>query len=48
MFLPVKSDNGAVLPWEYMPAEKGTYQAGQLLAADATTGHLEASLRSPP
>lgn len=42
MFLPVKSDNGAVLPWEYMPAEKGTYQAGQLLAADATTGHLEA------
>jgi len=42
MFLPVKSDNGAVLPWEYMPAEKGTYQAGQRLAADATTGHLEA------
>lgn len=31
-----------MLPWEYMPAEKGTYQAGQLLAADATTGHLEA------
>lgn len=41
MFLPIKSDNGAVLPWEYMPAEAGTYVAGQLLAVDATTGHLE-------
>lgn len=41
MFLPIKSDNGAVLPWEYMPAEAGTYVAGQLLAVDTTTGHLE-------
>ena len=41
MFLPIKSDNGAVLPWEYMPAEAGTYVAGQLLAVDATTGYLE-------
>lgn len=41
MFLPIKSDNGAVLPWEYLPAEAGTYVAGQLLAVDATTGHLE-------
>ena len=31
-FIPVKSDNGAVLPWEYMPAAAGTYQAGQLLS----------------
>lgn len=42
MFIPIKSDNGAALAWEYLPAEKGAYQAGQLLAADATTGQLEA------
>lgn len=30
-FIPVKSDNGAVLPWEYMPAAAATYKAGQLL-----------------
>lgn len=42
MFLPIKSDNGAVLPWEYMPAEAGAYKAGQLLAVDATTGQVEA------
>lgn len=52
MFLPHTSDHGAVLPWEYMPAAAGTYQAGQLLtvsggqlaaisAASATTpGYL--------
>ena len=28
MFLPIKSDNGAVLPWEYLPAEAGAYVAG--------------------
>lgn len=33
MFSPHKNDNGAVLPWEYMPAAAGTYQAGQLLNA---------------
>lgn len=33
MFSPHKTDNGAVLPWEYMPAAAGTYQAGQLLNA---------------
>lgn len=31
MFSPHKTDTGAVLPWEYMPAAAGTYQAGQLL-----------------
>ncbi len=30
-FSPVKSDNGAKLPWEYLPAAAGTYHAGQLL-----------------
>ena len=31
MFLPHKSDTGAVQPWEYIPAAAGTYQVGQLL-----------------
>ena len=42
MFQPWKSDNGAVPPWEYLPAEAGTYHVGQALNLDATTGHLEA------
>lgn len=33
MFHPHKTDTGAVMPWEYMPAAAGTYQAGQLLNA---------------
>lgn len=33
MFSPHKTDTGAVLHWEYMPAVAGTYQAGQLLNA---------------
>lgn len=31
MFLPHQSDNGALQPWEYLPAAAGTYQVGQLL-----------------
>ena len=31
MFLPVKSNTGALLPWEYLGAAAGTYQAGQML-----------------
>lgn len=31
MFVPVKSDHGSLLPWEYLPAAAGTYKAGQLL-----------------
>lgn len=38
MFYPHKSDTGAVMPWEYMPAAAGTYEAGQLL--DAVGGVL--------
>ena len=38
MFSPHKTDTGAVLPWEYMPAAAGTYQAGQLL--NAVSGSL--------
>lgn len=35
MFYPHTTDTGAVLPWEYMPAKAGTYQAGQLVNASA-------------
>ena len=42
MFFPIKNDSGAVLPWEYLAAEAGTYQAGQLLNLDTSTGHVEA------
>lgn len=31
MFSPHKNGTGAVLPWEYIPAAAGTYEAGQLL-----------------
>jgi hypothetical protein len=34
------SDNGAVLPWDTMPAAAGTYEAGQLLTV--TGGRLTA------
>ena len=47
MFSPHKTDTGAVLPWEYMPAAAGTYQAGQLL--NAKNGSLTpVSAASPP
>ena len=31
MFIPIKSNDGAMTPFEYLPAAAGTYQAGQLL-----------------
>ena len=31
MFRPHTSNNGAVLPFEYLPAAAGDYEAGQLL-----------------
>lgn len=40
MFSPHKHDTGAVLPWEYLPAAAGTYQAGQLM--NAKNGSLAA------
>ncbi len=50
MFLPVKSDDGALLPWEYMTAAAGTYQVGQLLnVSDGRLAALEsASAETPP
>lgn len=38
MFLVHTTDTGAVLPWEYMKAKAGSYQAGQLL--NAVSGEL--------
>ena len=50
MFNPVKSDNGAVLPWEYMPAAAGTYKAGQLLnvSGGKVAALSAASTTTPP
>lgn len=38
MFTIHSHDTGAVLPWEYLPAQAGTYKAGQLL--ETSTGQL--------
>ena len=50
VFLPVKSNTGALLPWEYLGAAAGTYQAGQMLTV--TEGKLaalsQASTTTPP
>lgn len=39
-FVPVKSDSGAVPPWEYLPAKADTYACGQLVGVNA--GQVEA------
>lgn len=39
-FVPVKSDDGAVLPWEYLPAKEDTYACGQMVGVNA--GQVEA------
>ena len=50
MFVPVKSNTGAMLPWEYLGAAADTYQAGQMLTV--TGGKLTklsaASTTTPP
>ena len=50
MFVPVKSNTGAMLPWEYLGAAAGTYQAGQMLTV--SNGKLAklgaASTTTPP
>lgn len=49
MFSPHKTDTGAVLPWEYMPAAAGTYQAGQLLnAKNGTLTPISAASTTTP
>jgi len=39
-FVPVKSDHGAVLPFEYLPAAAGDYKVGQLVGV--TGGKVKA------
>lgn len=50
MFVPVKSNTGAMLPWEYLGAAADTYQAGQMLTV--SEGKLAklgaASTTTPP
>lgn len=33
-------EDGAVRPWDYLPAKAGTYKVGQALVMDATNGYL--------
>lgn len=40
MFIPIKSNDGAMTPFEYLAAAAGTYQVGQLL--NVTDGKLAA------
>lgn len=49
MFVPMKSDNGAVLPWEYLSAAAGEYKAGQLLnVADGKVAAITATSTTTP
>lgn len=50
MFVPVKSDTGAVKPWEYLPAAAGDYKAGQLLSVSGgkVTAITAAQTAAPP
>lgn len=49
-FIPVKSDSGALQPWEYLPVKAGDYQLGQLLSASGgkLTAITAASTAEPP
>ena len=50
MFSPHKNGTGAVLPWEYIPAAAGTYEAGQLLQVSGgkLTAIAAAATTTPP
>lgn len=49
MFVPVKSNTGAMLPWEYLGAAEGTYHAGQMLTVkDGKLAALEAASTTTP
>jgi len=49
-FVPVKSDTGAVIPWEYYPAAKGTYKCGQMveMSGGKITALSGVSTTTPP
>jgi len=50
MFVPVKSDHGAVLPFEYLSAAAGDYHVGQLVKVTGgkVTALDAASTTTPP
>lgn len=49
-FVPVKSDHGAVLPFEYLPAAAGDYHVGQLVEVKngEVTALAAAAAATPP
>lgn len=49
MFRPHTSNNGAVLPFEYLPAAAGDYEAGQLLkVTDGKLAPIDAASTTTP
>ena len=49
MFRAIKSDTGALIPWEYLPAAAGTYHVGQVLqVTDGKVAALSADLKTVP
>lgn len=49
MFVQHKRDTAGVLPWEYLPAAAGTYQAGQMLTlANGKLAALAAATNTTP
>lgn len=49
MFSPYKSDTGAVLPWEYLSAAAGTYEAGQVLqVSNGKVAAISAATKTTP
>lgn len=34
MFVPIKTTDGGLFPWEYIPAEEGEYSAGEMLTVE--------------
>ena len=49
MFIPIKSTDGAMTPFEYIEAAAGTYQVGQLLnVADGKLAAIAADQATTP
>lgn len=49
MFTPHKGDHSGAMPWEYIPAAAGTYQAGQLLnVASGKLAKITAATKTTP
>ena len=49
MFRAIKSDSGALIPWEYLPAAAGTYHVGQALqVTGGKVAAISADLKTTP